>query len=164
MSRTWWIKRLAFVWVALLFGLNYIAYSSLTTDEGRLLDLRPFGYSFGRASDYTFSLSYAQRLEYGYAYVWLDYVFIACSFAILLLNALDLIRPWQFITAATGTLFVLADLVENAFLWRTLMSPAFIEFDPWRVTLASTATQLKFAALTVAVISALIGWRRKEQR
>lgn len=159
MTRIGVIKRLGVVAFVLLLASNYVAYFEIEVMSlgGRVLDLRPLGYTPTEAQEFALGLSFEARQAYTNAYLILDVVFIGFLTALLVTIA-GTLRPrrfWWAITACAAA-FALADLAENVMVYHIVWG------DASNAAAASLATRIKFAALLLAAAATITSWRQEE--
>ena len=163
MSASWWAKRLAIVAVVLLCALNWVAYFDiqLVSDTTRMLELRPFGYSYEEAEAFSYALQFSSMDAHRDVYLPLDFALIACLVGLIVSVSLWS-RPhslwWGPVVFAL--LFAAADITENLLMVQIFARKAL---DAQITSWASMATQMKFGSLALALISAFALWRAKRR-
>lgn len=161
MSELWWVKRLSVVAVVLMAALNWVAYFDirLPSDTTKMLDFRPFGYSYEDATAFSYALQFTSMDAHRDVYIPLDFTFIACLTVLVIMIA-RLFKPLRFwwLPIPFVLAFAAADIVENLMMIQIFARKAL---DEQVVALASTATQMKFASLAFAALSAFSLWQMK---
>jgi len=157
------LKRLAVVSIVFLGALNYVAFIRLGF-AGQVPDLNPLGASEAQILAFRDALGFEGRELFNGTYRPLDFGFLVCMTALLVLVA-RMLRPRRFwwLVMVFGVSFGLADFAENMWMARIINAEPNDQQDQLAAQI-NVATRVKFAALCLAGAAAITSWRQGAPR